>query len=218
MSATLLIARRELGGYFRSMTGYIIAGLRAAGRRHALQRVRARAQARCTRPRCCRQLLLHLVRHHLHRQRLHLDAPARRGAPDRDAGPADVVAGPRLGDRPRQVSCRRWSSWPSSRIATIYMPALIFVNGKVSLGHLFAGYLGLLLRRQRRRWRSASFGSALARNQMLAVIFSAVITLVIVLSHLAGAGDGPAAQGHVHVAGAVRAALPALPDRRHPHP
>ena len=27
MSAVLLIARRELGGYFRSMTGYIIAAL-----------------------------------------------------------------------------------------------------------------------------------------------------------------------------------------------
>ena len=27
MSAVLLIARRELGGYFRSMTGYVIAGL-----------------------------------------------------------------------------------------------------------------------------------------------------------------------------------------------
>jgi len=27
MSAMLLIARRELGGYFRSMTGYVIAGL-----------------------------------------------------------------------------------------------------------------------------------------------------------------------------------------------
>ena len=27
MSATLLVARRELAGYFRTMTGYIIAGL-----------------------------------------------------------------------------------------------------------------------------------------------------------------------------------------------
>ena len=27
MSAVMLIARRELGGYFRSMTGYVIAGL-----------------------------------------------------------------------------------------------------------------------------------------------------------------------------------------------
>ena len=28
---------------------------------------------------------------------------------------------------------------------TVYMPALIFVNGKVSLGHIFGGYLGLIL-------------------------------------------------------------------------
>ena len=30
-------------------------------------------------------------------------------------------------------------------LATLYMPALIFVNGRVSLGHIAAGYLGLLL-------------------------------------------------------------------------
>src|SRR5207253_11187358 len=30
-------------------------------------------------------------------------------------------------------------------IATIYIPGLIFVNGKVSVGHLAAGYLGLIL-------------------------------------------------------------------------
>lgn len=30
-------------------------------------------------------------------------------------------------------------------LATLYMPALVFVNGKVSYGQLFAGYFGLLL-------------------------------------------------------------------------
>ncbi len=28
---------------------------------------------------------------------------------------------------------------------SVYMPALIFVNGRVSVGHIFAGYLGLML-------------------------------------------------------------------------
>ena len=51
------------------------------------------------------------------------------------------------------------------------------MNGKVSFGHLFAGYLGLLL------VGSATlaigvFGSALARNQVLAAIFSGVIIVV----------------------------------------
>jgi ABC-2 type transport system permease protein len=68
-------------------------------------------------------------------------------------------------------------------IATIYIPALILVNGKVSFGHLAAGYLGLLL------VGSATlaigvFGSALARTQVLAAIFSGVITVSILIAHL----------------------------------
>jgi ABC-2 type transport system permease protein len=68
-------------------------------------------------------------------------------------------------------------------IASVYIPALIIVNGKVSFGHLLAGYLGVLL------VGSATlaigvFGSALARNHILAVIFSAIITLVVLLAHL----------------------------------
>jgi ABC-2 type transport system permease protein len=57
------------------------------------------------------------------------------------------------------------------------------VNGKVSLGHLFAGYLGVLLVGGA-TLAIGVFGSALARNQILAVIFSAIITLVMLLSHL----------------------------------
>ena len=98
-------------------------------------------------------------------------------------------------------------------IASVYIPALIMVNGKVSFGHLFAGYLGVLL------VGSATlaigvFGSALARNQILAAIFSGDHHAGHAARAPAGAGDRPPAQGHVHGAGAVRAALPALPDGR----
>ena len=59
----------------------------------------------------------------------------------------------------------------------------MFVNGKVSIGHLAAGYLGLLL------VGSATlaigvFGSALARNQVLAAIFSGVIIVAVLIAHL----------------------------------
>jgi ABC-2 type transport system permease protein len=68
-------------------------------------------------------------------------------------------------------------------LATVYMPALIFVNGKVSLGHMVAGYLGLLL------LGSASlaigtFGSALARTQVLAAIFSGCIVVAMLVCWL----------------------------------
>ena len=57
------------------------------------------------------------------------------------------------------------------------------MNGKVSVGHLAAGYLGLLL------VGSATlaigvFGSALARNQVLAAIFSGVIVVLVLIAHL----------------------------------
>jgi ABC-2 type transport system permease protein len=58
-----------------------------------------------------------------------------------------------------------------------YMPALIFVNGKVSLGHILVGYLGLLL------LAAASlaiglFASALSPNQIIAALVGGVILLV----------------------------------------
>jgi len=61
---------------------------------------------------------------------------------------------------------------------TAFMPALILVNGKVSLGHIAAGYLGLVL------LGSASlaigtFGSALSRSQILAVIISGCMVVAL---------------------------------------
>lgn len=63
---------------------------------------------------------------------------------------------------------------------TLFMPALILVHGKISVGHLFAGYLGLLLLGSA-TLAIGTLGSALAKSQILAVIIggSMVITLLI---------------------------------------
>lgn len=64
---------------------------------------------------------------------------------------------------------------------TLYMPLLVMVNGKVSFGHLFAGYLGLIL------IDSAALAlcllcSAIAPTQLIAAITgSAVVVIFIVL-------------------------------------
>jgi ABC-2 type transport system permease protein len=63
---------------------------------------------------------------------------------------------------------------------TVYMPALIFVNGKVSVGHILVGYLGVLLA------GSAAiaiglFASALAKNQVIAIIVGGAILGTLVL-------------------------------------
>lgn len=66
---------------------------------------------------------------------------------------------------------------------TLYMPAMIFVNGKVAVGHIAAGYAGLLLLGAA-TMAIGTFGSALASSQIIAIISSLVITVVMILMWL----------------------------------
>lgn len=64
---------------------------------------------------------------------------------------------------------------------TFYMPLLIFVNGKVSVGHMLVGYLGVL------GLGSATaamgiFGSSLFRNQMAAAILSGILVVTFLVA------------------------------------
>jgi ABC-2 type transport system permease protein len=68
-------------------------------------------------------------------------------------------------------------------LLTLFMPVLVLVNGKVSWGHVAAGYFGLLL------LGSASLGigalgSALAKNQVLAAIGSGCLLVALLVSWL----------------------------------
>lgn len=63
---------------------------------------------------------------------------------------------------------------------TAYMPLLVMVNGKVSLAHILAGYLGLLL------VGGAGLAlvllcSAIAPNQLVAAVLGAAMVLVFIL-------------------------------------
>lgn len=65
-------------------------------------------------------------------------------------------------------------------LLTVYMPLLVFRNGAVSMGHIMAGYFGLLL------LGSAvvaigMFGSALVKSQLVALIISGAITVIMLL-------------------------------------
>jgi ABC-2 type transport system permease protein len=73
---------------------------------------------------------------------------------------------------------------------SLYMPALIFVNGRVSVGHIAAGYLGLTL------LGGASLaigllGSSLTRHQVLAVILSAAMVAFMVAAWLGSSMSEP---------------------------
>src|SRR5260370_23526711 len=52
---------------------------------------------------------------------------------------------------------------------TAFMPALIFVNGKVSFGHIASGYLGLLLIGSA-ALAIGTFGSALSKSHIVPVL------------------------------------------------
>lgn len=58
-------------------------------------------------------------------------------------------------------------------LASVYLPALIFVNGRVSVGHIAAGYLGMLLLGAT-TLAVGTFASALTKNPFFAVILSAL--------------------------------------------
>lgn len=75
-------------------------------------------------------------------------------------------------------------------LLSVYMPLWIFVHGKVALGHIVVGYVGLLL-------LGASitaigvFGSALAGSQVVAAILSALMAAVFVLLWLLAKASEP---------------------------
>jgi ABC-2 type transport system permease protein len=65
-------------------------------------------------------------------------------------------------------------------LLSVYMPLLIFKNGKVSMGHIVVGYLGVYLLGAAVA-AIGVFGSALAKNQVVAFIISGAIVLVLFL-------------------------------------
>ena len=68
-------------------------------------------------------------------------------------------------------------------VASLYMPALIFVNGKVSLGHIFAGYLGLFLVGAACT-AIGTFASAIARSQLVAAVIAAAGVMFLLTTWL----------------------------------
>jgi ABC-2 type transport system permease protein len=66
-------------------------------------------------------------------------------------------------------------------LASVYLPALIFVNGKVSLGHIASGYMGLLMVGAA-TLSLGVLGSTLARTQIMAGVLATVFIFVLFLT------------------------------------
>ena len=181
MSATLLIARRELAAYLRSMTGYVIAALVLA-----IDGILFQAFVLGNGEHLSAEVLsnffyissgLVIVASVFISMRLF--------AEERQTGTLVLLTSSPVHDW--QIVLGKFISafvfLAMITLATVYMPALIFVNGKVSFGHMVAGYLGLLLLGSA-TLAIGTFGSALARTQVLAAIFSGCIVVALIVCWL----------------------------------
>jgi ABC-2 type transport system permease protein len=184
MTTALLIARRELGGYFRTMTGYIIAGVLLL-----LQGLLFNVFALGRGEMFSSDVLSNYFYFSFGTTVVaSVFISMRLIAEERQTGTLPLLASSPVHDW--QIIAGKFLSalafLGAVTIVSMYIPALILVNGKISFGHMFAGYLGVML------VGSATlaigvFGSALARNQILAAIISALITVVVLLAHLLSA-------------------------------
>jgi ABC-2 type transport system permease protein len=181
MTTALLITRRELGAYFRSMTGYIIAAIvllvdgllfnvwAMGGNEKLSAEVVSQFFYAASGTTMIASVFISM----------------RLLAEERQTGTLVLLTSSPIHDW-EIVLGKFLSSFiflALITLATIYMPLLIKVNGKVSFGHLAAGYVGLLLLGSA-ALAIGTFGSAIARTQVLAAIFSGCIVVALVLCWL----------------------------------
>lgn len=178
MSATLLITRRELGSYFRSMTGYVIAAILLL-----VDGLLFNVFAIGGDDKLSAQVLAHFF---FYSSGLTLIASVfvsmRLIAEERQTGTIVLLTSSPVRDW-EIITGKFLSGFLFLAIVlalTFYMPLLILVNGKISWGHLFAGYLGLLLLGSA-AMAIGTLGSALARTQVLAAIYSGCMITALVL-------------------------------------
>jgi ABC-2 type transport system permease protein len=178
VNETLLIARRELAGYLRSWSGYIILALflfidgllfnvlaMGTGAKHSSE-VLTEFFKNTSGVTMGASVLLSMRL--LAEERQTGTIQLLYSAPVRDA---QIILG-------KYLSAVAFLALVLA--CTLYMPLLILVNGKISLGHLFAGYLGLLL------LGSAVIsigvlGSSLARSQVVALVVSGAIVIALLV-------------------------------------
>lgn len=179
MRNVLLIARRELGGYLRGMSGYVIAALMLL-----IDGLFFNAFAMGEAERRSAEVLRDFF---FYSSGLVMIASVllsmRLIAEERQTGTLVLLTSAPVRDH--EVVLGKYLSGFAFlalvTLATVYMPLLILVNGKISWGHLLAGYLGLLLLGGT-TLALGTLGSALARTQVLAAIFSGVLVTTMLIA------------------------------------
>ncbi len=182
MRATLLIARRELSSYLRSWTGYIIIALALFTEGVLFNVFAVPGDKRSA------QVLsdffylssgitmfasVFISMRLLAEERQSGTINLLYSSPVRDG---EIVAGKFLG---------AFAFLAVMTLPSVYMPMMIFIHGKISFGHLAAGYIGLLLL----GGASLAIGtlaSSLTRLPVLSAVISGVMIVALILSWLVG--------------------------------
>jgi ABC-2 type transport system permease protein len=184
MTAVWLIARRELGAYLRTWSGYIVAAAALL-----IQGILWNAIALGTEhSRLSSEVLLWFFWVY---SGVIMTAAVllsmRLLAEERQLGTLVLLASSPVRERDIVLGkfCSALAFLVLMTLPSLFMPLLIKVNGKLSFGHVAAGYLGLFL------LGSASLaigtlGSALARSQLLAAIISGAMVVGMITLHPLG--------------------------------
>jgi ABC-2 type transport system permease protein len=188
MSATWLIARRELSAYLRTWTGYIIVATVLV-----VDGILFNALALAGEKRSAAVLHDFLWISSGTTMIASIFLSMRLLAEEKQTGTLVLLTSSPIKDR--DIILGKFLSGfiflAIMTLLTAFMPAMIMVNGKVTLGQIAAGYLGLLLLGSA-SMAIGTLGSTLARSQLVALIISAGLLLfVLLLWMLAAITDRP---------------------------
>lgn len=170
MTATWLIARRELAGYLRTMSGYVIAAAALFVQGILFNALALGSEQNRMSTEVLSQFFwvysgTIIVVSVLLSMRLL--------AEERQTGTIVLLSSSPV--REREVVLGKFFSSLAFlvliTIPSLFMPLLILVNGKLSVGHVATGYLGLFLLGSA-CLAIGTLGSTLAKTQLLAVIIS----------------------------------------------
>ena len=181
MRGVFLIAKRELGSYFNSMWGYLVVSVILV-----INGLLFNAFAMSDKPKLSFEVLRDFFYFSFGTTVIaSILITMRLIAEERQNGTMTLIHASPLAEW--QVIVGKYASAMAFLLLMLglsaYMPALVFVNGKVSIGHIGAGYLGLAL------VGSAvvsigTFASTLSRSQLVAAVVGGVIAVFLLITWL----------------------------------
>jgi ABC-2 type transport system permease protein len=177
MTGALLVARRELTAYLKSPLGYVVAAAALLGEGiyfYALALTGARLSSEVlfrffdgTAVATMAAAIILSIRL-IAGEREHNTLVLLNTAPIRDG---DIIAGKFLA---------AFALIVGMTALTFYMPLLIFVNGKVAMGHIAVGYFGLLLLGAT-ALAIGLFASTISPSQVIAAIVGTLLLIALAL-------------------------------------